>query len=157
MTVGIFNLPRCAAVLGFVPFVFLVFAFQYMTWFTGMAYARLQRRYPGIHSVPDAVHLIYGETGRTIMAAFQLLFSIMLAGNHIILGSYAFHTLGWQCVDWHLHQLLVVLTLLLTRQLMRRGVECCLHSHFLLLLLATLLPPLCQPGFSVSRRGCRCS
>lgn len=106
MTVGIFNLPRCAAVLGFVPFVFLVFAFQYMTWFTGMAYARLQRRYPGIHSVPDAVHLIYGETGRTIMAAFQLLFSIMLSGNHIILGSYAFHTLGWQCVDWHLHRLL---------------------------------------------------
>lgn len=96
MTVGIFNLPRTAAVLGLVPFVFLVLVFQYMTWFTGMAYARLQQRYPRVHGVPDAVHLIYGDAGKTIMSAFQLLFSIMLSGNHIILGSYAFRSLGWK-------------------------------------------------------------
>lgn len=96
MTLGIFNLPRCAAVLGYFPFLFLVLAFQYMTWFTGMAYARLQQRYPGVHNVPDAAHLIYGESGRAIMAAFQLLFSIMLSGNHIILGTYAFRSLGWK-------------------------------------------------------------
>lgn len=96
MTVGIFNMPRSAAVLGVVPFVFLVFVFQYMTWFTGMAYLRLQQRYPGVYSVPDAAHLVYGEAGRAIISTFHLLFSIMLSGNHVILGSYAFRSLGWK-------------------------------------------------------------
>lgn len=96
MTCGIFNLPRTAAVLGIVPFVFLVVVFQYMTWITGMAYSRLQARYPGIHSLPDAVHLIYGDAGRTIMSAANLVFAILLSGNQIILGSYAFRALGWK-------------------------------------------------------------
>lgn len=96
MTVGIFNMPRSAAVLGVVPFVFLVLVFQYMTWFTGTAYVRLQQRYPGIYSVPDAAHLIYGDAGRAVISALHLLFSIMLSGNHIILGSYAFRSLGWK-------------------------------------------------------------
>lgn len=53
-------------------------------------------RFPGIHSLPDAGELLWGNKGRIVFDIAQLLFCVLLAGIHIILGSYAFSVFGWQ-------------------------------------------------------------
>ncbi|CEH13014.1 hypothetical protein CBOM_00961 [Ceraceosorus bombacis] len=99
IALGVLSLPNVAATVGIVPYIFLILIFAYLTWFTGISYWHLQQRYPGIHSLEDAGHLLFGRPGRVIFGTLQYLFSICLAGNHVLLGAKAFSRLGWHAPE----------------------------------------------------------
>lgn len=95
IALGILSIPKVAVSLGVVPFVLLTFMFAYICYYTGIQYWKLKMRFPGLHNLQDAGFLMFGPWGARILGASQLIFSIFLQGNHVLLGGQAFHVLGW--------------------------------------------------------------
>lgn len=95
IALGILSIPLVAVTLGIVPFVLLTFFFAFTCWYTGDQYWRLKMRFPGVHNLQDAGFLMFGPYGGRILGTAQLVFSIFLQGNHVLLGAQAFYVLGW--------------------------------------------------------------
>ncbi|KAJ1031296.1 hypothetical protein NDA18_002513 [Ustilago nuda] len=95
IALGILSIPLVAVSLGVVPFILLTFLFAYICWYTGYQYWRLKMRFPGVQNLQDAGFLMFGPWGARFLGAAQLIFSIFLQGNHVLLGGQAFYILGW--------------------------------------------------------------
>ncbi|GAC98566.1 amino acid transporter [Pseudozyma hubeiensis SY62] len=95
IALGILSIPKVAVAIGVVPFVLLTFMFAYICYYTGYQYWKLKMRFPGVHNLQDAGFLMFGPWGARILGISQLIFSIFLQGNHVLLGGQAFHILGW--------------------------------------------------------------
>ena len=95
IALGILSIPLVAVTLGAVTFVLLTFFFAFVCWYTGFQYWTLKMRFPGIQNLQDAGHLMFGPFGGHFLGWAQLIFSIFLQGNHVLLGGQAFYILGW--------------------------------------------------------------
>lgn len=95
IALGILSIPKVAVSLGVVPFVLLTLMFAYICYYTGYQYWKLKMRFPGVHNLQDAGFLMFGPWGARFLGFSQLVFSIFLQGNHVLLGGQAFHILGW--------------------------------------------------------------
>ncbi|SNX82134.1 related to neutral amino acid permease [Melanopsichium pennsylvanicum] len=95
IALGILSIPLVAVSIGVVPFVMLTFLFAFICYYTGDQYWKLKMRFPGVQNLQDAGFLMFGPWGARFLGAAQLIFSIFLQGNHVLLGGQAFHILGW--------------------------------------------------------------
>ncbi|TKY85969.1 hypothetical protein EX895_004794 [Sporisorium graminicola] len=95
IALGILSIPKVAVSLGVVPFILLTFLFAYICFYTGNQYWKLKMRFPGLHNLQDAGYLMFGPWGGRFLGISQLIFSIFLQGNHVLLGGQAFYILGW--------------------------------------------------------------
>ncbi|PWN51356.1 hypothetical protein IE53DRAFT_53184 [Violaceomyces palustris] len=95
IALGVLSIPLVAVSLGVVPFVLLTIFFAYLCWYVGIQYWKLKQRFPGVQNLQDAGHLMFGKWGGHFLGFAQLIFSIFLQGNHVLLGATAFHILGW--------------------------------------------------------------
>lgn len=95
VALGVLSIPLTVATIGIVPFILLCVLFGVLTMYVGIEYWRITIMYPGVHNLEQAGDLLYGKPGAVIFSSVQLIFSIFLQGNHVLLGVYAFHYLGW--------------------------------------------------------------
>lgn len=95
IALGILSIPLVAVSIGVVPFVLITLLFAYMCFYTGNIYWKLKMRFPGVQNLQDAGFLMFGPWGARFLGAAQLIFSIFLQGNHVLLGGQAFNILGW--------------------------------------------------------------
>ncbi|PWY98876.1 hypothetical protein BCV70DRAFT_29856 [Testicularia cyperi] len=95
IALGILSIPLVAVTLGVVPFILLTFLFAYICYYTGDQYYHLKMRFPGVQNLQDVGYLMFGPIGAHFLGAAQLIFSIFLQGNHVLLGAQAFFVLGW--------------------------------------------------------------
>ncbi|SPO32410.1 related to neutral amino acid permease [Ustilago trichophora] len=114
IALGILSIPLVAVSLGVVPFVLLTFLFAYICFYTGNQYWKLKMRFPGVQNLQDAGFLMFGPWGARFLGAAQLIFSVFLQGNHVLLGGQAFYILGWHSCAIALAFVFAVISFLFT-------------------------------------------
>nr|QBH67420.1 putative neutral amino acid permease [Ustilago esculenta] len=114
IALGILSIPLVAVSLGVVPFVFLTFLFAYICFYTGNQYFKLKMLFPGVQNLQDAGFLMFGPWGARFLGAAQLIFSVFLQGNHVLLGGQAFYILGWHSCAIALTFVFAVISFLFT-------------------------------------------
>ncbi|EPQ30851.1 uncharacterized protein PFL1_01748 [Pseudozyma flocculosa PF-1] len=114
IALGILSIPKVAVTLGVVPFLLLSFFFAFVCWYTGLQYFNLKRHFPGIQNLQDAGNLMFGPIGGNFLGFAQLIFSIFLQGNHVLLGAQAFSVLGWNSCAIGLAATFAVISFLFT-------------------------------------------
>ncbi|KAN0065389.1 hypothetical protein ACQY0O_001225 [Thecaphora frezii] len=114
IALGILSIPKVAVTIGVVPFLILSFFFAYLCWYTGILYYELKRHFPGVQNLQDAGSLMFGPYGGQILGFAQLIFSIFLQGNHVLLGAQAFDVLGWHSCAIGLAAVFAVISFLFT-------------------------------------------
>ncbi|KAJ5222801.1 uncharacterized protein N7469_009041 [Penicillium citrinum] len=95
ISLGVLSLPSSMATLGIVPLsgCVIILGIGILTTYTGYVLGQFKLQYPHIHNMSDAAGLLFGDMGREVVTAAQIIFFVFLMGAHILTFSIIMNTL----------------------------------------------------------------
>jgi amino acid permease len=91
---GMLSLPSSLAVVGIVPGLILIIFLGVFATYTSYLLVQFKLRHPEVHNMGDAGYILFGRTGREILAFGTVIFAVFATGGQLLAGQIALAALS---------------------------------------------------------------